>query len=299
MAADSVTQVDSNHIPNYIKIPIKAHGIKLSIAAIYNQQAANQKPIVLFLHGLGGTKEDYADFLNQPNLSRNFSFLAYDAPGCGQTTGVDGTDDEKLFKDLSIPFLADTAVAVLDHLKIHQFHLAGHSMGGLTALLLAHNLQDTGRVLSFINIKGNLSPEDCFLSRQVFRYPSDDPEFFFTDFVHRTARSKSMGSALYATSLRHKVRAPYGVITSAIFRSMVQLSDEADLMEWFLQLGINGVRRMFMFGEENRGLSYLSRLKGAGVELAMVPHSGHFVMYSNPVAMWQYIETFLVNGQGI
>ena len=77
-------------------------------------------------------------------------------------------------------------------------------MGGLTALLLAH--QDPGRVLSFVDIEGNLAPEDCFLSRQVLTHPSGDAESFFDDFIERTRRSPFYASALYAASLRHKVR---------------------------------------------------------------------------------------------
>ena len=51
--------------------------------------------------------------------------------------------------------------------------------------------------------------------------------------------------------------------------------------------------KMFMYGEENRGLSYLPRLEKEGVELAQIPESGHFPMYSNPVEMWRWIATFL------
>lgn len=75
-----------------------------------------------------------------------------------------------------IPFLVATAEVFLEHIKITRFHLMGHSMGGLTALYLAHRNPD--RVLSFADIKGNLAPEDCFLSRQIFTFKSDDPEDF-------------------------------------------------------------------------------------------------------------------------
>lgn len=38
-------------------------------------------------------------------------------------------------------------------------------------------------------------------------------------------------------------------------------------------------------------------LKAAGdVELAEIPHSGHWPMYANPVAMWERIAAFI--GQG-
>ena len=35
-----------------------------------------------------------------------------------------------------------------------------------------------------------------------------------------------------------------------------------------------------MYGEQNAGLSYLTRLASNGVELAEIPDSGHFPMYS-------------------
>ena|SRR2546421_145426 len=97
--------------------------------------------------------------------------------------------------------------------------------GWLTALLLAH--QGLGRVLSFADIEGNLAPEDCFLSRQVLTHPSGDAEDFFGDFIKRTRRSPSYASALFAASLRHKVR-PGAV--RGIFESMVDLSDDGDVM---------------------------------------------------------------------
>ena len=46
-----------------------------------------------------------------------------------------------------------TAQAVLRHAGIRRFHLVGHSMGGLTALLLAQHQPD--QVLSFVDIEGS------------------------------------------------------------------------------------------------------------------------------------------------
>ena len=132
----------------------------------------------------------------------------------------------------------DTAKAVLREARIERFHLVGHSMGGLTALLLAH--QDPARALSFVDIEGNVAPEDCFLSRQVITHPADDAESFFDAFIERTRHSPFFSSALYAASLRHKVR-PSAV--RGIFESMVDLSDNGDLMTKFLSLSCP---RMFM-----------------------------------------------------
>jgi pimeloyl-ACP methyl ester carboxylesterase len=181
--------------------------------------------------------------------------------------------------------LVQTAQTVLQQTQIQRFHLVGHSMGGLTALLLAH--QDPDRVLSFVDIEGNLAPEDCFLSRQILTYPADDDERFLADFIERARRSPSYSSALYAASLRHKVRS--GAVRG-IFESMVDLTDHGDLMAKFLSLPCP---RMFMCGEQNSSLSYLTELSTSGVSLAEIPCSAHWPMYSNPVAMWEHIAQFL------
>lgn len=249
---------------------ISVNKIRMNVAAIHRSRT--REPIV-FLHGFGSTKEDYADIVRYAEFN-DHPFLAYDAPGCGET------ECESL-SSVSIPFLVETAMTMIAKLGFEQFHLVGHSMGGLTALMLAHAHPD--RVLSFVDIEGNIAPEDCFLSRQVINYPEEDDLRFFDDFISRTRHSPAWASALYSASLRHKVRA--GAV-KAIFKSMVDYSDHADLMGKFLNLPFP---KMFMYGEQNASLSYLEYIQTRGVTLAEIPHCGHFPMYSNPVEMWHQI----------
>ncbi|BCG03744.1 alpha/beta hydrolase (plasmid) [Paraburkholderia sp. PGU19] len=251
-------------------VKIEVQGVALDLAVM--QRAGNHVPI-LFLHGFGSTKEDYADISRYPAFDGH-PVIAYDAPGCGATSCAD-------MSKISVPFLVETAKAVLAHYQIDRFHLVGHSMGGLTALMLADEMPE--RVLSFVDIEGNVAPEDCFLSRQVIDYPAETSRSFFDSFMERTWHSPFFSCPLYAVSLQHKVRAeavPY------IFRSMVELSDSAGLMDRFLGLPFP---RMFMYGEQNASLSYLPTLREHGIQLAEVSHSGHFPMYSNPVEMWRWI----------
>ena len=176
----------------YEQVDLRVGGVGLTVAAAGRD--GDLAPVV-FLHGFGSTKEDYLDIACQRAFTGH-PFLAYDAPGCGETFCED-------LPGISIPFLVKTAQALLDHAGIRRFHLVGHSMGGLTALMLAH--QEPDRVLSFTDIEGNLAPEDCFLSRQILTHPSDD-DGFLDDFAERTRRSRSSSSALFAANLRHKVR---------------------------------------------------------------------------------------------
>jgi len=240
------------------------------------------KSPIVFLHGFGSTKEDYADIARYP-IFDGHPVIAYDAPGCGAT-------DCDTPSAIDIPFQQKTAQAVLAYFGFDRFHLVGHSMGGLTALMLAHANRES--VLSFTNIEGNLGSEDCFLSRQTFEYGQDDAEYFLDAFIDRVFRSPGFANAVYATGLRGKVRAR---AVASIFRSMVELSDHAGLLQKFLALPCP---KSFVFGDAHRSLSYLGQLRDNGVALFEIPACGHFPMYSNPPLMWRAISDFIHGIEG-
>ncbi len=253
---------------------LRVRGVDVSLA--YLRRPGPRPPLVC-LHGFGSTKEDYADLsLRADFAGRDLVF--WDAPGCGASTV--GDPDA-----LSIQFLVDIARAATDALGLTHFHLSGHSMGGLTALLFAHAMPD--RVLSFFDIEGNVAPEDCFLSRQIVEYPADTAEDFLTGFKDRVRQRPEFSSALYALSLETKVR-PSSV--APIFRSMVEISDNCDLMG---MMGELPCPRAFVHGVQNRHLSYLGQLPERGVEVMEIPDAGHFPMYSNPPALWAAMAGFL------
>ena len=234
-------------------------------------------PTLICLHGFGSSKEDYADLALLPAFEGR-DLVLLDAPGFGEST----VDDPAV---LSIPFLVDVLAAACDAIGVDRFHLLGHSMGGLTALLFCQ--AHPNRVLSFIDIEGNLAPEDCFLSRQILEHPSDSAESFLDGFRARVAERPEYASRLYASTLADKVR-PASV--EPIFISMVDLSDNHDLMG--IMAGLT-LPRLFVYGEQNRHLSYLGNLPALGVEIAEIPFAGHFPMYSNPTALWSAVDTFI------
>ena len=238
---------------------------------------------IVFLHGFGSTKEDYADIMFWPAFDGH-AVLAWDAPGCGLSRT---SDPDRL----SIPFLAAVAGQMLARFDIGRFHLVGHSMGGLTALLLARELGE--RVLSFTNIEGNLAPEDCFLSRQIITHFDENPDRFMEDFQERVRKAPFFSHHLYAATLPFKVQA---ASARPIFESMVQLSDNAPLLDWFINLP---GARAFLHGDQNAGLSYLPKLRESGVEVVSIPHSGHFPMYANPPAMWAAMAANVAKGEAL
>jgi pimeloyl-ACP methyl ester carboxylesterase len=252
-------------------VPLRVQGVNLKVAWVRRDGAYDP---VVFLHGFGTSKEDYLDVLQRHDFAGR-PILAYDAPGAGATECADpGAVD--------VPFLVDTLRAVLDRAGIGRFHVVGHLSGALTALLLAHS--EPGRILSFVNIKGILAPEDCSLSREALNHR--DPGAFVLALAERSRATPCYGGGLYAANLPSKIRRD---AVPTLFRSMVELADHGDLLRRFLALPCP---RMYLYGEQFAGLSYLPLLDANGVELAEIPHSGQLPLYSNPVATWRQIAEF-------
>ena len=80
------------------RLALTVDGVPLGLAVA---SRAGDGPPVLFLHGFGGTKEDYADAALHAALAGR-PLIACDAPGCGATTCGD-------LSAVSVPFLVATA----------------------------------------------------------------------------------------------------------------------------------------------------------------------------------------------
>jgi pimeloyl-ACP methyl ester carboxylesterase len=71
---------------------------------------------------------------------------------------------------------------------------------------------------------------------------------------------------------------------------MVTESDSGRLIEAFLDLPIP---RLFLYGEANRTLSYLPRLRASSIQISEIPSSAHFLFYDNPVDTFEAIGEFV------
>lgn len=108
----------------------------------WHVQVAGQGPVVLMLHGTGGSAHSWAGLL--PALARQATVVVPDLPGHGFTTGA------KL-AELSLPRMAQALVALLATLGLPPATLVvGHSAGAALALRLALDSPEPPRaVLGF------------------------------------------------------------------------------------------------------------------------------------------------------
>ncbi len=232
---------------------------------------------VVFLHGLGCSGSDFRAAFHHPGLTE-YSLLTFDLPGCGDTPYPQN-------QTLNIDDLVELTHLILAKLQLQKVVLVGHSMGGLLALLYTERYPTTVR--GFVNIEGNLAPEDCFFSRLVAHA---DHTTVTTSILpklrDRLQHAQNTGLRAYAANLERASPEAYHDYSP----SLVHYSDTGNLLQRYLALDIP---TLFLYGDENRSLSYLPRLKDSGCTLLEIPASGHFPFHDNPAALYHALATFL------
>ena len=235
---------------------------------------------ILYLHGLGSTKRDFEGALLVDEFS-DHTLVAFDFPGCGQSTPY--------YNEIALGI--DDLVAVthklVTALKLQDITVIGQSLGGLTALQFVRAHPE--RVARFVNVEGNLSPEDCDIqSRDVFRHRFLGAEEVFFDVVKERLNDPTKpGFQDFVAELRRNI------VDRAYFdycRSIVDYSDGFPLLEQFITLP---VPMMYVHGRANSHLGHLGKLAEAGVPVVSVPESDHFPAQTNPTFYYRAISNFI------
>jgi pimeloyl-ACP methyl ester carboxylesterase len=247
-----------------------------SIEYFYRQ---GQKETIVFLHGLGGAKENYYEACKSDALA-DHTLIFFDNPGTGNSTYYDDFS-------LNIDDLTAISSLLIDHLKISNFILCGTSMGGLTTLLyLKHCGKE--KVKAYINIEGNLLPEDCMFSSKVVSntYDNFSNEIFPKTILDMKANGNT-GYHIIANNLQlnTNIRSYYNYSFQT-----VEYSSTGDLLKQFIELKIP---KVFIYGQENKSLSYIPELIKNGVSVKEISNSNHFVFYDNPKELFEVMGNFV------
>jgi len=115
---------------------------------LFAHEEGNGEPAIVLLHGFGSTHRAWRQV--QPALARERAVLAVDLPGHGASLHHAGGDS---------PRAAAEAVADLIRARAGgAVHLAGHSMGGAVAMLVAMSAPELVASLTLL-APGGLGPE--------------------------------------------------------------------------------------------------------------------------------------------
>jgi pimeloyl-ACP methyl ester carboxylesterase len=159
----------------------------------------------------------------------------------------------------------------VEELRLSRFLLVGGSMGGLVALLYAELNPD--KIAGFVNVEGNLAPEDSMFSRKVIPHSYSDFEKVVFPQIKKSLSAKAGRG--FAQHLRVLEKANPRAYYDYAFQT-VEYSDHGNLLERFLSLP---VPKCFVYGSENRHLSYLQRLLDSECSVIEIANAGHFLFY--------------------
>ena len=239
---------------------------------------AGDKGSVLYLHGLGCAKDDVLPMADHDVLAA-FRLTAFDFPGCGETPYIDDVT-------LQIDDLVELTRQFVAALPLDDFVIVGHSMGGLVALLLCELCPTAVR--GFVNIEGNLAPEDCMFSRKAIAVDFASFETtLFPEMKRGFASTPGAGFARYLATLER------GASTRAYYDyafQMVAYSDRGNLLDRFLALNIP---TLFVYGSKNEHLSYLPTLRASSCAVARIENADHLPFHDNPDAFAEALGAFV------
>ena len=260
------------------KLEITYRGEQLQIAYFIRP---GPRETILYLHGLGCSKNDFLGATCTDELQA-YTLIALDFPGCGKSPYPENMV-------LGIDDLVEITNTFVSRLSLANRVVIGHSMGGLVALLSIQRYDD--HIRGFINVEGNLASEDCFISREVTQYSlSEFRETGFQNLKHTFSQSENKGFQQYVKTLE-RYSCPKAIFDYS--PSLVNYSDTGNLIQRFTQLRIP---KIFIYGSENKPLSYIPQLKKKGCEVVEIPESNHFPFTDNPRDYYRVISTFLKKG---
>ncbi|MBF0546330.1 MAG: alpha/beta hydrolase [Candidatus Riflebacteria bacterium] len=229
----------------------------------------SSEEVVLFIHGLGCSRESFRDVFDHPYFPDK-SFLLLDLIGFGKSSKPGNFS-------YSLEDQAKLCVQFLLKLQFRNIHIVAHSMGAAISLLFPTDV--LLKVHSFANIEGNLISEDCGLfSRGISNY-------LFNDYHTRIFKEQQ------AALMGHPLLRFEETISTAVHRSsksLVQWSDSGELLSRFKRLSC---KKSYFFGEKNAQMPVLQQLDG--IKTFMIPQSGHGLMTENPKAFYTTLAEFI------
>lgn len=223
---------------------------------------------VVYIHGLGESGLSLERLIADPRLDR-WNHFAPDIPGYGKSPWPESP--------LGLAGQAEYLAGWLEGGGDEPVVVFGHSMGGVVGLHLCERHPE--RVRAFLNVEGNISADDCTISKQTVEYSRDD---FVSEGSARLLESFYRAGAGdpvlrdYFTSVRICDPRTYHLNSE----ELLAISGEGRIAE---RLAALECPCLYLLGDP-RGTGGRSRsmLTDAGVEWRAIPDAGHWPFADQP-----------------
>jgi len=228
------------------------------------------KDLLIFLHGLGCSKENFRHVWNRAEFE-DLSLLSFDFLGFGQS------DKPKHF-NYKMEDQSKICNKIIQSFPDFDWHIIAHSMGGAVGLLLSTEVVD--RIHSFVNLEGNLISRDCFTSRKAIQISFETfIDEFLPELKDRTRDNKAQLDDLERSS-------PEAYYKSC--KSLVYWSDNGKLLDKFKSMMC---RKAYFYGDRNAEIEPLKLL--GDIPQVEIEQSGHMMMLDNPDSFYSKLKDFL------
>ncbi len=260
--------ISINLLEKHTQLNITQHQMRIGNHDISYQLRAGGDNCILFIHGLGCSKDSFSHAFMKGYFSDKYTLLASDLLGHG---------DSSRPEDLSYTLeeQCNFIYKLIQKLDPKCLNIIAHSMGSVVAMLLMEKLNN---VRSFFCLEGNLIPEDCHISLKV----SSIEEMKFVNKIYPIA---PLTFACKGSSTE-KLANPIAFYRSA--KSLVNWSFHGDLLKKYKNISI---RKVYIYGEKNKQITILNKLKN--LDVVQINGAGHFMMIDNPKDTYRTITTIL------
>ncbi|CCQ45231.1 alpha/beta hydrolase fold family protein [Pseudarthrobacter siccitolerans] len=248
------------------------------------QRAGSGPPLVLF-HGAGEDSRIWRQQLE--DLSRDFTVIAWDAPGCGQS---DDPAPDLSARDLGLLAAGFVEQAVRGTGKPH---LLGLSWGSMVALELYKGYPDVPASLLLVSAyagwAGSLPPEEVDRRIAMVEAEIGEPPGKFVNEWLPTLFTPRADPAVVA-----EIAAIMLDVRPASLRALLSASGRADYRDLLPAIA---VPTLLIYGEEDQRspLPVARELHRQipGAELTVIPAAGHLVFAEAPEAFNAEVRRFL------
>ncbi len=233
---------------------------------------------IVFIHGFGSSKEVFVEAFDNEEL-QSFTMLSADLIGFGDS-------DKPTRFSYCMREQASILKKVIEHLGVERFHIIAHSMGGIVGIELAEMMPE--QIRSLINLEGNLTIEDCTMSRRV----AEMSERYFAQEGFENLRNSIAEESKKAgnESLRGYLKSLAKATAKSLHKSAISTVHESspgNLLTRFEKLPFY---KCYIYGEKNKGVFPAEKmLKQKGIPLFYVSNSGHSMMKENPKEFYDLI----------
>ena len=246
---------------------------------------AGSGPPVVFLHGIGGNRQQWRDQLTA--LAPSFKAIAWDARGYGLSDDYTGP--------LAFGDFSDDLVRLLDHLAIERAHLVGLSMGARILLDFAPNHLDRIATLTlcdfFYGFDESLTEEKREEFIRLRKKPLEDGKSL-------SAMATAVVESLLAPNADEPVRQRLIASIEALHvESYLKTLEATTRYNRGANLAALKMPVQLIYGEHDRltppsiGANALKQLSNA--QLAVIPGAGHLTNIEKPTTFNQILTDFL------